>query len=91
MRYYPLKQASLFSEDMNLFLNECLQSQQATYFNVEPEFHDIELKYRNHVFYCNKYILLFRASKFFLKFDLKSTSTSFDLENSLANKFTLQC
>lgn len=91
MRYYPLKQASLFSEDMNLFLNECLQSQQATYFNVEPEFHDIELKYRNHVFYCNKYILLFRASKFFLKFDLKSTSTSFDFENSLANKFTLQC
>ena len=94
MRYYPIKQDTVFFENMENFLNENVQQPNSGfgYSNIEPQFHDIELKYRNHVFCCNKFVLLSRSSKFFLKLDLRSSNQliQIDLDSLLTQKFNLQ-
>lgn len=95
MRYYPIKEESIFNDDMHLYLSENINQpshSSSSYSNIELQSHDIELKYRNQTFCCNKFILLSRAPKFFLKLEMKTPNklVLIDLDNHLAQKFTVQ-
>lgn len=77
MRMYPLEMKSALKNDMKEFLDENLQLR---------NFYDIELKFRDRIYYVHKFIILSRCAKIFSKKDLINNSR-IDLDQVISAKF----
>lgn len=97
LRYYPILQQSIFSNDIEVYLNQNIDKQSGgtdTYGYINPfishESHDIELKYNGRTFCLNKFVLTSRCSKFFQKLSTETNSNlQFDIENYIPRKYSL--
>lgn len=77
MRMYPLEMKSALKNDMKEFLDENLQFK---------NFFDIELKFRDRIYYVHKFIILSRCTKIFNKKDLLNCN-KIDLDQVISSKF----
>ncbi|CAF0720757.1 unnamed protein product [Brachionus calyciflorus] len=77
MHMYPMEMKSILRNDMKLFLDESL---------LNRDFYDIELKFRDRIFYVHKFILLTRCPKLFNKQDL-IVKNRIDLDQNISAKF----
>ena len=81
MRYYPSSSPSVFSQDMQVYMDEYLNQIDENFntFSCVDNFiscpqpqqpYDTEIKLRGNSYFVNKFILLSRCPKFFLKLNL---------------------
>lgn len=77
MRMYPLEMKSILKNDMKTFLDENLQLK---------NFYDLELKFRDRIYYVHKFVILSRCGKILSKKDLMDKSR-IDLDQIISSKF----
>ncbi|RNA45257.1 inhibitor of Bruton tyrosine kinase isoform X1 [Brachionus plicatilis] len=77
MHMYPLEMKSILKNDMKLFLDENLNFK---------NFYDIELKFRDRIYYVHKFVILSRCPKMFSKKELINMQR-IDLDQTISSKF----